>query len=528
VRNQPEGTERFDAPVEGTPSRSRYVPAVLDAVIPGLGHLAAGRRQRALLFLAPVLLALVAAVVIVVSTSAPKLGAELIQSEVIWGLLIFQGLLLVWRLLAVGASLFAAGMPRPGRRDALPIAILMIAVIAPQVFAGYVTNVARESADEVFVDQPPVAVVPSGSAEPDPSFLETPSPTPSGSVLPSDSPSPTPGVPRINAVIVGVDSGRQKIHTYSTDTMIVVSFDPVTGSVSEVSVPRDMVDVPLKDGRTFRGKINGLVAYARNHPKQFPGSDGTGFDILRGALGKLLGLDIPYYAVVNLPGFVDVINTLGGVNVNVAHAFCDPTYSEFGYQNGFSIDAGKHHLNGNQALAYARVRHASGESDFTRAARQQEILAGIRDAVERGGFLNDPIGLLKALGTTISTNLPRSKLPDLADLAADVSRSDTYRSVITHPLVKAGFDDRGSIQLPVMKRITALANAIFPPSGTLPDKKYLAPKAAVGAPNGSGVTGCGPAKTPKPTKKPTPKPTAKPSVSASDDSPTPSPSPSAP
>jgi LCP family protein required for cell wall assembly len=497
-------------------------------VVPGLGHLVAGRPQRALLFLAPILLAVLAAVVIVLTTSTPKLGAELLQSDVIWGLLVFQGLLLIWRLLAVGSSLFDGGAPRPSRRDALPVAILLIAVIVPQAFAGYITNVARVSVDEVFSDPSPVAAIPSGSAEPDPSNLEPASASPSGSGLPSDSPSPTPGVARINALVIGLDSGRQTIHTYSTDTMIIVSLDPVTGAVSEVSVPRDMVDVQLMDGRTFRGKINGLVAYARNHPKQFPGTDGTGFDVLRGALGTLVGLDIPYYAVVNLNQFVDVVDTLGGVTVNVAHSFCDPTYSEYGYQNGFSITAGKHHLNGLQALAYARVRHANGESDFTRAARQQEVLAGIRDAVERGGFMNDPVGLLKALGSTIQTNLPRKMLPDLADLAAKVDRSDTYRAVITHPLVKSGFDDRGSIQLPVMSKINALVKAIFPPTGTLPDAKYLAPKAASGSANGSGVSGCAPAATPKPTKKPTPKPTAKPSVSASDASPSPSPSPSGP
>ena len=63
--------------------------------------------------------------------------------------------------------------------------------------------------------------------------------------------------------------------------MIVVSLDPVTETVSMVSIPRDMVDVPLADGRKYSGKINGLVSYARHHPKQFPGSDGTGFDVLQ-------------------------------------------------------------------------------------------------------------------------------------------------------------------------------------------------------------------------------------------------------
>ena len=168
-----------------------------------------------------------------------------------------------------------------------------------------------------------------------------------------------------------------------------------------VSIPRDMVDVPLPDGRKYRGKINGLVSYARHHPSQFPGYDGTGSDVLMDALGTLLRIEIDYYATVNLGGFVNVVNTLGGVNVNVERAFCDPTYNEYGYNNGFSITTGRHHLNGNQALAYARVRKAAGESDFTRAARQQEVLSGIRDAIVRGEFLNDPLGLLRAIGKTV-------------------------------------------------------------------------------------------------------------------------------
>src|SRR6478672_6534018 len=195
-----------------------------------------------------------------------------------------------------------------------------------------------------------------------------------------------------------------------------------------ISIPRDMVDVPFADGRKFRGKINSLVSYARNHPRQFPGSNGKGFDVLMNALGTLLQEPIQYYATVNLGGFVSVVNTLGGVNVNVAHGFCDPHYSEYGYENGFSITAGRHHLNGNQALAYARVRKAAGEGDFTRAARQQEALSGIRDGVVKGGFVNDPIGLLKAVGHTATTTVPRKLLPDLAAAATKIGRNGTYRA----------------------------------------------------------------------------------------------------
>ena len=487
--------------------RSRYVPAVLDAIIPGVGHLFAGRRRRALVFLTPTLVAIAIAVWVGLTTSGPRLAATLISSEVIWGLLAAQGLFLVWRLLAVGSSLLDPALPRPGRRDALPIAILLVMMMVPQVYAGYLTETGREAADEIFVEPPPVAVGPSIEPEPDPSNLASAPPTPSMSPSASPSASALAVAPRINGLIIGVDSGIGR-NTYLTDTMIVVSLDPTTQTVSMVSIPRDMVDVPLADGRKYRGKINGLVSYARHHPKQFPNADGTGFDVLMGALGSLMDLKIKYYATVNLGGFVSVVNTLGGVNVDVAHAFCDPTYNDgYGFHNGFSITAGRHHLNGNQALAFARVRKASGESDFTRAARQQEVVSGIRESIVHGGFLNDPIGLIKSIGKTVTTNVPRGILPDLADLATDVGREQTYRAVVTHPLVGPGNDSRGSIQIPDLKAIKKLAAKLFPTDGSLPDAKYVV-KASTGSVKGSGVGNC--AGAPKPTAKPTPKPTPNP------------------
>jgi LCP family protein required for cell wall assembly len=342
----------------------------------------------------------------------------------------------------------------------------------------------------------------------------------------SASPSPTDGPQRVNVLLVGVDSAPQR-STYLTDTMIVASLDPVGKTVSMLSIPRDMVDVPLPNGRKYAGKINSLAAYARRNPRQFKGANGNGIDVLQGALGTLLGLKIDYYAVVNLYGFISVIDKLGGINVNVANGFCDPTYTHFGVDRGFSITAGRHHLNGVQALAYARVRKAAGESDFTRAARQQEVLSGVRDKVVGGGFLEDPIGLLKSVGRTVQTNVPRSLIPDIVSWAKDVGREDTYRDVVDHPLVRGTMDRRGSVQIPDIPGIRALAAKLFTEPGTLPAARFKAPAAQPGKATTKGIGDCAPKRTPRPTPKPTPKPTAKP-TSGSTPKPTPEPTPTAP
>ena len=504
-----------EPPRPGAPRRrraSRYGPAFLSSIIPGLGQLVTGRRTLAALFLFPVVLLVVGVLVALVVMGPTRLATSFIEPEVIWALLGLQALFVVWRLLAMGASVLDPAYPKPRARDIVPIGLLILFIVVPQGFVLAVTDQARQTADEVFVgdDATDGAWVPATIA---PTY-GTPGFTDDGDVLPAGaSPSPTDGPQRVNVLLVGVDSAPNR-NTYLTDTMIVASLDPVGGTVSMVSIPRDMVDVPLPNGRKFAGKINSLVSYARHNPKQFKGANGNGFDVLQGALGTLLGLRIDYYAVVNLYGFRNVIDKLGGVNVNVERGFCDPTYTHFGFDRGFSITAGKHHLDGWEALAYARVRHAAGESDFTRAARQQEVLSGLRDRLVNGGFLDDPIGLLKSLSSTVQTNVPRRMVPDIVEWAKDVGREDTYRDVIDHPLVRGTLDRRGSVQIPDIKGIRALADRLFTPPGTAPAPRFKAPAAKSGKATNGGIGDCAPARTPKPTPKPTKKPTPKPTTKA--------------
>jgi LCP family protein required for cell wall assembly len=502
-------------------ARRRYLPALLTTLVPGLGHLAVGRSRAAAAFGLPVVLlaGLVAGLVVAsgpdrhpapgATAGSPLLGA-LLDDRVLLILLLGQAALLAWRLVALGSSLADPRLPRLGRRDALPVALLVLLVAAPQAYAGYLTQVIRESADEVFVAGPgtPGAWRPEATAAPFPTSSLPPGPSPSPSALPT--PSPTPALPRVNVLLLGVDSGVGRT-TFLTDTMIVASLDRVAGTVSLLSFPRDLVDAPLPGGRRFSGKLNSLLSYARRNPGAFPGSSGDGHDVLMAAFGEMTGLQIDYYAQVNLPGFVAVVNTLGGIDVNVARSFCDPTYHGYGFENGFAITAGRHHLNGNQALAYARVRKASGESDITRQARQQEVLSGIRDRVVKGGFLGDPVGFLRAMGRTVETNIPRSLVATLVEYARTVDRSATYRAVVAgSSLIRSGYDVRGYIIIGDFEAIRRRAGQLFPAPGALPRERFLAPEQLANRASGSGVSGCAPAPTPKPTRRPTPKPTPTP------------------
>jgi LCP family protein required for cell wall assembly len=491
---------------------------LLTALIPGLGHLVAGRRLWGLVLALPVIALLVALLVALAGESPTALAARLFDPQVLVVLLVVQGSLLLWRLIALGAVRMLAPIRPTGATIAALVAAIAI-VVAPQLVVASLTLDARAAAAAVY--QPADeggAWVPESSADPiasdDPDFgFESPVPSdePSGSPDASGSPSATPTIPRVNVLLIGVDSGRANIHTFLTDTMIVASLDPVGKTVSMVSIPRDMVDVPLPDGRTYRGKINSLVAYVNNNPSKFPGAK-DGQSVLAAALGELLGLKVSGWAQVNLPGFVTLVDAVGGININVTDSFCDYRYKEFGIE-GFNITPGRYHFDGDHALAYARIRKAAGESDFTRQARQQEVIAALRDRLVNGGFLDNPAQFLRGIGETISTNIRPSLIADSIDIASSVRRQDTYRFVISHPLVQGTYDDRGSIQEPNMHAIRKMAAKLFTAPGVRPVGFDTMPPAGSGAtrtPTSSSTCGIQP--TPRPTPRHTPRPTAKPTA----------------
>ena len=199
------------------------------------------------------------------------------------------------------------------------------------------------------------------------------------------------GKDRLNILLIGADQ-RPKEGTFNTDTLIVVSIDPTTKQVAMFSLPRDTVDVPIPAGparsvfgSVYRGKINSLWLNARYRADAFPGTDKSrGFNALKSVLGELYGLDIQYYVMVNFEGFKNIVDTLGGVTINVQNPVLDDHYpgGPAGASIRVYIPAGVQHMNGAQALIYARSRHTS--SDFDRAQRQQRVILSIREQADPG------------------------------------------------------------------------------------------------------------------------------------------------
>jgi polyisoprenyl-teichoic acid--peptidoglycan teichoic acid transferase len=434
-------------------------------VIPGLGQLFNGRRGLAALFVIPSLLLIVVAFLLVRSQSPAQLAAWVISPQVLGALLTLNVLVLVWRLVAVGQAFLDTRRTGPtGWLGIGGITIIGLLVVLPHLAVWRYGTIVGETFDKIF----------------------------SGGVLGATSPGASPGPgpregERVNVLLVGTDK-RAKQTENLTDTMMVASLDPVGKSVSLVSIPRDMVDTPLGNGDTFGPKLNSLMSYADRNKDQFPKG---GMRTLEDAVGALLGIRIDYFAQIDFPGFIKIVDAVGGVDVTVARGFDDPTYDGYSIgERGFSITAGKHHLDGATALAYARSRKALGESDFTRQARQQQVIVALRDRVSQGGSLLFQLpGLLDAVGQTIRTDMPVGRLPALAAIVDEVGKHDVTSVVIQAPLVKPVNTPFGSSQEPNLAKIRAMAAALFP------------------APGGDPV----PWPTPTPTKAPKAKTTARPS-----------------
>ncbi|HEX9045008.1 MAG TPA: LCP family protein [Candidatus Limnocylindrales bacterium] len=253
------------------------------------------------------------------------------------------------------------------------------------------------------------------------------------------------GVGRLNVLLVGTDHRAGDV-TFNTDTMIVASIDPSSGAVAMFSIPRDTEQAPLEPGTPaaahFAGglypfRLNSLWSYAQQNPGIFPGSDATrGARALKGALGALLGIDIPYEVMVDFSGFQQVVDTLGGAMIDVQLPVQDYSFPSPDDRSDVKlyIPPGFQYMTGAQALEYARARHQT--NDFDRAQRQQRVITSMRQETDVLALL-DPNRLDTLSGelrSAIHTDFPAARIPALLTLMAKVDTTRVHSYVFTPPI----------------------------------------------------------------------------------------------
>jgi LCP family protein required for cell wall assembly len=440
--------------VDDRPSDKRRVfAALLSSFLPGSGQLINARWRIAAQFGAPVAVAVGIAYLVVKLVPFPQLLAIALAPTTIVALLIVNAIVFAWRILASGQAFFDRRFdwrPRPAAGAGL--AAIFIVTAVPHLFAASIGLGAMNAYSSIFS----TAAVTGGVA----GARSGPVPISGG---------------RVNILLVGVDSGAGRDHALS-DTMMVISVDPVGHTVSMVSVPRDMVNAPLSNGETYAPKLNSLMSFAQRNPKQFPEG---GMRTLEDSIGLLLGIPIHYYVTADLASFQHLVDALGGIDITIPKALDDPTYHGYGVKMGWSVTAGPHHFNGSDALAYARIRHPAGESDFTRQLRQQALLIALRRQIASPDLVLRLPALISTVGADVETDMPRDQLPTLAAVAAEIGTKSIYQLVVKFPMVHpASISPYGSVQVPDLVKIRAAAAALFPAPGVKPSLTAASPSPA--------------------------------------------------
>ena len=418
--------------------------AFFSFLLPGLGQAYNGQSGLAWILVAPVLL-LVLFVAAVLLFAGSGLLARLLDSRFLIGLIVLDLALLGWRLLAIIQAHGWREAASARRWTTYATAGVVVLTLLMHAVPAYYAAKAIDTLDSIS-QQGTV-----GHDSRIPGFSEL--------AQPSVQPDVSRGE-RVNILLVGVDAlpGRT---THLTDTMLVVSLDPNGGHSAMISIPRDTYGAPLPDGQPFNQKLNALMVTADNNRGRFP--DG-GVTTLKETIGNMLGVKIHYFGAINLLGFKQAVDSVGGADVDVERPINDPTYwDEFDHHTGFYLQAGRQHMDGHVALGYVRSRKGVGDNDFTRADRQQRLLEAMRAKLTAGNLVTALPGLLDAVKNTIVTDVPGEKLPVLAQAVQDADMSRLERIVLQPPQyydVNA-HSAAGYILLPKLDAIRAIGERLL-------------------------------------------------------------------
>lgn len=275
-------------------------------------------------------------------------------------------------------------------------------------------------------------------------------------------PIPWDGASRVTILLMGLDYNDWRAgQTPHSDTMMLLTIDPVNKTAAMMSIPRDMwVNIPGFD----YGRIN--ESYFDGESYNLPGG---GAELARQTVEQFIGVPVQYYAVLDFYAFIDLIDEVGGVEIVPDE---DVTVEKFGGAEEQVLIAGeKYTLDGALALAYARERHTSG-GDVDRAKRQQEVIMSFRKRILKYQDLPEFFAKLpliyQDLSSGIYTNMNLTDAIQLSVLALQLDVNNITRAVIDYDMVIQTTSPNGeSILKPIPDKIRALRDEIFASGGTI-------------------------------------------------------------
>jgi LCP family protein required for cell wall assembly len=372
---------------------------------------------------------------------------------VMLGGIAYQG----WRIVeAIVQAEHSAVVPWPTRVPA--VAFVPAATSTPDAHAqvaptatpsGRGTAPAGEPTPAVTV---PATIEPSETAEPTPSPTATP-PLDSGSgetshfgvvkeIVGAGADDGDPGLSPIwggrtslNILIVGVDR-RAEGGDQNADVLIIAHVDLIDKRVAAVSIPRDLlVDIPGIGPDKINGSYNyGVLAD--------PDNSAAGVGMVRDTVESVFGVTLDGYVLVDFDGFEAVVDSVGGVEIDVPYEIVDESYPTEDYGTEVvTFEPGVQHMDGETALKYVRTRH--GDDDDARRQRQYQVLLALFDTGQSLGSVTKSDEIIDALGDSVQTSFPFEQQLTLARLGAQMERDDIRLSSLAPPLLTAGYTDDG-------------------------------------------------------------------------------------
>ncbi len=435
------------SPASTRPSRWPHplVAAALSAVIPGLGQIAAGHRRRGWWYIAITAALVVPALVLfmmVFYVTGLELAIDLSRPffrnpGLLLVLLAANAAALAFRVAAAvdAYQLASLGRPISFAGTAIGSALLTLVLLftaVPHIWIGERNLVLYDALTFDYSQDPgQVTTTPTTATTTFPGTAVTttvpvgPTTTTLAPTTTTTQPDPFADGERINILLLGSDAGVGRTGV-RTDTMIVISVDPETGWTAMFSVPRNFIKLPIPEDHPAHslwadgawGDASNLAwaiyAYGLANPHLFTGPN-TGGDAAKVVLGGLLGLEVDYFALVHLDGFVAIVDALGGVELNVTTRIYDPEYTHPGL-GPYPVDfaPGTYVMDGIDALAFARSRVQT--DDFNRMGRQRCILEALARQSEPVELLRELPTLVPAIQQSVITDIPISLIPDFLDL----------------------------------------------------------------------------------------------------------------
>lgn len=234
---------------------------------------------------------------------------------------------------------------------------------------------------------------------------------------------------RYNILLLGGDAGPDR-QGLRPDSISVVSVDVDTGATTVIGVPRNFEKVRFAEGSPLwepfpagydcgdECLINYLYTYGEEHPELYPDAlaEGStpGVEATRDAVSGVTGLPLQYYLLIDMQGFAELVDALGGVDIDVPAR--TPIGSITNLEPDYFVEAGPQHFDGEGALWYGRSRFAA--SDYDRMERQRQVQAAILTQFEPANVLAKFRGIAQAGVQVVKTDVPRSMLARFVDLGS--------------------------------------------------------------------------------------------------------------